>query len=80
MNTIELVRKRILDLCYERRISVNKLANLSAIPPSSLKGILYGRSNNPGVVTIKFLCDGMGITLAEFFNTPEFNALEQEMK
>ena len=80
MNTIELVRKRILDLCYEHRISVNKLASLSAVPPSSLKGILYGRSNNPGVVTIKLLCDGLGITLGEFFSTEEFDTLEQEIK
>lgn len=80
MSTIDLVRKRILDLCYEHRISINKLANLSAVPPSSLKSILYGRSNNPGIVTIKLICDGLGITLIDFFNTPEFSALEQEIK
>ena len=61
-------------------MTLNKLANVSAIPPSSLKNILYGKSRNPGIVTIKMICDGFGITLAEFFSTPEFDALEQEIK
>ena len=45
-----------------------------------LKNILYGKSHNPGIVTIKMICDGFGITLSEFFSTPEFDALEQEIK
>lgn len=61
-------------------MTLNKLATVSAIPPSSLKNILYGKSHNPGIVTIKMICDGFGITLAEFFDTAEFNALEQEIK
>jgi transcriptional regulator with XRE-family HTH domain len=61
-------------------MTLNKLATVSAIPPSSLKNILYGKSRNPGIVTIKMICDGFGITLAEFFSTPEFDALEQEIK
>ena len=61
-------------------MTINNLATVSAIPPSSLKNILYGKSRNPGIVTIKMICDGFGITLAEFFDTPEFNALEQEIK
>ena len=80
MNTVTVVRNRILQLCQERNITINKLANLSALPPSSVKNILYGKSQNPKIVTIKLLCDGLGITLAEFFDTPEFNSLEQEMK
>ena len=80
MNTITAVRNRILQLCGEREISINKLATLSALPPSSVKNILYGKSQNPKLITIKMICDGLEITLGEFFSTPEFNALEQEIK
>ena len=80
MGTYETVRNRILKLCEERRISLNKLANDSGISPSTLKSILYGKSKNPGIVTIKMLCDGLGITLIDFFNTTEFSNLEQELK
>ena len=48
-------------------------------PPSSIKNILYGKSRNPKLITIKMICDGLGITLGEFFSTPEFDALEQEL-
>ena len=75
MNTVSAVRDRILQLCEERNMSINKLATLSALPPSSVKNILYGKSQNPKLLTIKLLCDGLGITLGEFFSTPEFEAL-----
>ncbi len=80
MDTYTAVKNRILYLCNERKMTLNHLATVSAIPPSSLKNILYGKSKNPGIVTIKMICDGFGITLAEFFGTPEFDALEQEIK
>ncbi len=80
MNTTEAIQQRILRLCYERNLTINKLANLSAVPPSSLKNILYGKSQNPKILTIKMLCDGFGITIGEFFSTPEFDSLEQEIK
>ena len=80
MNTVSAVRNRILQLCEERNMSINKLATLSALPPSSVKNILYGKSQNPKLLTIKLLCDGLGITLGEFFSTPEFDALEQEIQ
>ncbi|MBO5222628.1 MAG: hypothetical protein J6C26_09980 [Clostridia bacterium] len=53
---------------------------MSAVAPSSIKNILYGKSKNPGIVTLKMLCDGFGISLIEFFDTDEFKALEQEIK
>ena len=59
---------------------MNKLANLSAGPPSSVKNILYGKSQNPKIMTIKMLCDGLDITLGEFFSTPAFDDLEQEIR
>lgn len=80
MDTIKAIKNRILQLCGERNITINKLATLSALPPSSLKAILYGRSQNPKMLTIKMICDGLEITLAEFFDTDEFNNLNQEIK
>ena len=80
MCTLDAVRIRILQLCGERNISINKLATLSALPPSSVKNILYGKSQNPKLLTIKLLCDGLDITLGEFFSSPEFDALEQEIQ
>lgn len=80
MDTISAVRNRILQLCGQRNISINKLATICALPPSSVKNILYGKSQNPKLLTIKMLCDGLDITLAEFFDTDEFNNLEQEIK
>ena len=78
--TVLAIRSRILRLCGERGISVNRLANLSAVPPSSIKNILYGKSNNPKLMTIKLICDGLGITLGEFFSCDEFDKLEQSIK
>lgn len=80
MDTVSAVKNRILRLCDERNMSINKLATVCALPPSSVKNILYGKSQNPKLLTIKMICDGLGITLGEFFSTPEFDALEQEIK
>jgi len=80
MNTVSAVKNRILQLCGENNISINKLSTISAVPPSSVKNILYGKSQNPKIVTIKMLCDGLDITLGQFFSTPEFDELEQEIK
>ena len=80
MNTYTLVKNRILQLLGEKHMSIHKLAMESAVAPSSIKNILYGKSQNPGIVTIKLLCDGFGISLMEFFDTDEFKSLEQEMK
>ena len=80
MGMREAVADRIVTLCYERNISFNALARSAAVPPSTLKNILSGASANPGIVTIKMLCDGLDISIVEFFSTPEFDALEQEIK
>lgn len=80
METVLAIKNRILELCGERNISVNKLANICGLPPSSVKNILYGKSQNPKILTLKMICDGLGITLTEFFNTEEFNNLEQEIR
>ena len=80
MDTCTAVKNRILYLCGEKQMSIYKLAIESAVPPSTIKNILYGKSTNPGIVTIKMLCDGLGITLPEFFNSDDFMMLEQEIK
>ena len=80
MDTVTAVKNRILQLCGERDISINKLASICALPPSSIKNILYGKSQNPKLLTIKMICDGLNITLGEFFGTSEFDNLDQELK
>lgn len=80
MDTYSSVKNRILYLCEEKRMTVNKLATESGVAPSTVKNILYGKSRNPGVVTLKMLCDGLGVSLTEFFSTDEFKNLEQEIK
>lgn len=80
MCTYDVVRERILMLCEEKNMTIHKLSMESAVPASSIKNILYGKSKNPGIVTIKMLCDGFGITLDEFFDTPKFRELEQEIQ
>lgn len=74
----EAVAIRLIELMEQRNLSLNGLARLAAVPPSTLKNIIYGKSKNPGVVTLKLLCDGMGITITEFFNSPLFSELEIE--
>ncbi|MBQ7033518.1 MAG: helix-turn-helix transcriptional regulator [Clostridia bacterium] len=80
MNTYTAVKTRILYLCEEKKLTIHKLATESGVAPSTIKNILYGKSRNPGIVTLKMLCDGLGITLTEFFGTEEFEKLEQEIK
>ena len=80
MDMNDAVKKRILGLCSQKKMNINYLSKLSDLPPFSVKNILYGKSMNPKIITIKKLCDGLGITLGEFFSTPEFDSLEQEIK
>ena len=80
MNTAEAIAYRIRQLCKMRGITPNGLSNLSAVPQSTIKSILNGESQNPGSVTIKKLCDAFEITLGQFYSTPEFDELEQEIK
>ena len=80
MDIMDIIKARLLQLCGERNISINKLATMSALPPSSVKNILYGKSNDPKIRTRKKLCDGLEITLGEFFSTQEFETLEQEVR
>ncbi len=80
MGIYDVVVDRILSLCKENDITPNGLSYISGVSQSTIKSILNGESQNPGVVTIKKLCDGLGITICEFFDTKEFRELEQEIK
>ena len=80
MITREAVAERILELCKEKGITINGIAYLSAVPPSTVKNIISGVSKNPGIVTIKMICDGFDISLPEFFDSDFLYDLEQEIK
>ncbi len=74
------VADRIGQLCEERGITLNRLATLSGVTQSTLNNIVSGVSKNPTVATVKKVCDGLGIDVVEFFDTPVFRGLEQEIQ
>lgn len=74
------VELRILELCKNHEITVNKLATISGITQSTLNNIVSGRNNSTTVSTIKKICDGLDITIQEFFDSDFFLDLEQEVK
>lgn len=76
----EAVRERILELCAERDMTINKLSTISGITQSTVNNIVGGRNNSTTVSTIQKLCDGLGITIIEFFNNDRFNEIEPEVK
>ena len=80
MRIKEAVVTRILELCTERHIAVNALANTSGMSPSTVYSMLNSKSQNPGVVSLQKLCDGLGISMREFFDTPLFDDIEQEIQ
>lgn len=80
MTITEAVKKRFEELCYQKNINFCKLASLSGVPYTTVKSIFYNQSKNPGISTIKKLCDGLDITITEFFNTEYFKSLEQEIR
>lgn len=79
LNTNQAISQRILDICNKKKISINQLANDSGISAMTVYSITNLKSKNPGIITIKILCDGWGISLADFFNTDLFRNLEQEI-
>lgn len=74
------VTLRILNLCTERELSVNKLCTISGITQSTVNNIVNGRNNSTTVSTIQKICDGLGISIRTFFDDPLFENLEQEIK
>jgi len=80
MDMREAVAARIIELCKSKKITPNALSYAAGVPQSTIKSILNNESKNPGVVTIKKLCDGLEISIPDFFNTDIFGNLEQEME
>ena len=80
LDTVEAIRQRIRELCKEKGITPNALSYIAAVPQATIKSILNNETQSPEVLTIKKLCDGLEITLAQFFDTDTFNSLEQEIK
>ena len=78
MNTWKLISLRIQELCAINGYNINSLARQAGIPPTTLKNIIYGNSHNPGIVTIKLICDGLGISLYDFFDTDQFRSKSPE--
>lgn len=78
MDTPKLVSLRIQQLCAAHGYNINSLARQAGIPPTTVKNIIYDNSRNPGIVTIKLLCDGLGISLYDFFNADQFKSTEPE--
>jgi len=80
MSIGEGVRLRILELCRERNISINRLSGMCGITQSTLNNIVSGRNRSATISTIKKICDGLDITIREFFAGAQFDDLEQELK
>ena len=80
MSVKDVVAKRFEELCEEKHIKINTLANLSGVTPSTVYSMMDEDRRDVSIVTIKKLCDGLDITLGEFFSTPTFDALEQEIQ
>ena len=79
MTVKEAVGKRIVELCEKRGIAVNTMANMSGITPSTVYSILNEKSKNPGVCSIQKICDGLEISIREFFDSDLFDNIEQEI-
>ena len=80
MTIAEATVKRLLELCSERDITINKISNISGITQSTVSDIVNGTTTNTGIVTIKKLCDGFDISVRAFFDSPLFDDLEQEVR
>ena len=80
MKTRDCIVNRIYQLIDEKNYTINGLARHAGLPPTTLKNILNGQSRNPGVITIKIICDGLDISLTDFFDTDDFRNLEQEIE
>ena len=80
MKTKQAVAERILQISKERNLAINAMANAAGVTPSTLYSMLNEKSQNPGVVSIKKICDGCNMTLREFFDSDLFDDLEQEIQ
>ena len=80
MSVKDAVADRFVSICQQRKIKPNELASRSGVTPSTVYSMLDARRRDLSIRTIKKLCDGLDISLGEFFSSPEFDALEQEIE
>lgn len=80
MTIVEATKQRIEELCNEQELNFCRLATISGVPYTTVKSIIYNQSKNPSITTIKKICDGLDISIADFFDTDTFRNLEQEIK
>lgn len=76
----DAVASRFMSICKQRKIKPNELANISGVTPSTVYSLLDNRRRDVSIITIKKLCDGLEISLGEFFCDEEFDNLEQEIQ
>ncbi len=80
MSVKDVVAERFKKLCEERNIKINELANISGVTPSTAYSMMDSSRRDVSIITIKKFCDGLEMTLGEFFSVQEFDDLEQEIK
>lgn len=80
MDVKDVIVERFKSLCKEKNIKINELANISGVTPSTAYSMMDSSRRDISIRTIKKFCDGLEITLGEFFSTSEFDGLEQEIK
>lgn len=80
MGVKEAVVARFRDICKERNMKINELATSSGVTPSTAYSMFDENRHDVSIVTIKKFCDGLNISLKEFFDSEEFDNLEQEIK
>ena len=80
MTIAEAVVKRIYELVDERQLTINKISTISGVTQSTVSDIVNGVTSNVKIATVKKLCDGLDISIREFFDSPLFDDLEQELK
>lgn len=78
MTISDAVTAKLSKLCSERKITINKLAGMCGITQSTLENIVSGHSKNPKLLTIVRVCDGLNISLRDFFKDPVFSKIERE--
>jgi len=76
----EAVVRRFQQLCQERGMAYNELATSSGVTPSTVYSMMLSSRKDISVLTVKKLCDGLDISIPDFFNDPLFEGLEQEIK
>ena len=80
MTIVQATKMRIEQLCAERGLNFCRLATIAGVPYTTIKSIVYNQSKNPGIATIKKICDGLNISIIDFFNDELFENLEQEIQ